>query len=452
MHLALRVAGAMVLLTTSTVGTARAATYGVQKWIPLTPPTGGFDFVDFEPIQRRVYVAHATTVAVVDPDKGMQVASLTSPAFNGLHGTAFSPDGKLAFVSSGGSNQALKVDLSNMMVVGMAATGANPDHILYDPFSNMVLTFNNGGASATVIDAATMAVTKTITFSAGSRPEVSVSDGQGKIYANLNGSNKLAQIDTATWTATEWALPAACAPTGIAMDIVGRRLFTACAGKLAITNADTGMAVGVPIPTGAGADGAAYDPTNKLVFTTNGGSGTLTVIKQMSADGYMFVEDAMTAAGCRTNAFDPMTHMIYSVCNHNGALSLAVIGSNGSTADAGVFAPSDAEAADAVPELEATDMTPPAVDSSTDAAGSMASNDSMDAGEMGSVDAGANGSGGTVGIGGGNNASGGTATKTGGGCTVAPGRRTGQAAGWLAIIALFTFATARLRRPRALDS
>jgi len=445
MHLALRVSGAMLLLTATTVGTARAATYGVQKWVPLTPPTGGFDFVSFEPTQRRVYVAHTTTVAVVDPDKGMQVASLTSAAFNGLHGTAFSPDGKFAFVSSGGNNQALKVDLTNMMVVGMAATGANPDHILYDAFSKMVLTFNNGGASATVIDAATMAVTKTIPFSAGSRPEVSVSDGQGKIYANLNGSDKLAQIDTATWTATEWALPAACAPTGIAMDIAGRRLFTACAGKLAITNADTGVAVGAPIPTGAGADGAAYDPTNKLVFTTNGGSGTLTVIKQMSADSYMFVEDATTAAGCRTNAFDPMTHMIYSVCNHNAVLSLAVIGSNGGPADAGVSAPSDAEAADAV--AAPTDATPPAEDSGTDAAGSPPSTGNMDAGEMGTADAGAASSSGTVGMGDGSDTSGGTATKTGGGCTVGPGRRPAQGAAF-AIIALVGLAIARPGRRR----
>jgi DNA-binding beta-propeller fold protein YncE len=434
----------MALLTTTTVGTARAATYGVHQWIPLTPPTGGFDFVNFEPTQRRVYVAHATTVAEVDPDKGMQVASLTSASFIGVHGTAFSPDGKFAFVSSGGSNQALKVDLSSMMVVGMAATGANPDHILYDPFSNTVLTFNNGGASATVIDAATMAVTKTITFSAGSRPEVSVSDGQGKIYANLNVSNKLAQIDTATWTATEWALPAACAPTGIAMDIAGRRLFTACAGKLAITNADTGVAVGAPIPTGAGADGAAYDPTNKLVFTTNGGSGTLSVVKQMSPDSYIFVEDAVTAAGCRTNAFDPTTHMIYSVCSHNGVLSLAVIGPNGSTADAGTSAASDAEAADAVPPT-AADATALPVDSSTDdAAGSTASAGSTDAGEMGTADAGAAGSSGTVGMAGGDNTSGGPTTKTGGGCTV--GQRSGQSAAWLAIVAVLAFATARLRR------
>ena len=443
MHLALRMAGAIALLTTTIAGTAHAATYGVQGWIPLMPPTGGSDFVTFEPTLRRVYVAHATTVAVVDPDKSMQVASLTSPAFNALHGTAFTPDGKFAFVSSGGGNQALKVDLSNMMVVGMAATGMNPDHILYDPFSKMVLTFNNGGASATVIDPATMAVTKTIAFSAGSKPEVSVSDGQGKIYANLNGSNKLAQIDTATWTATEWALPVACTPTGIAMDIAGRRLFTACAGKLAITNADTGVAVGAPIPTGAGADGAAYDPTNKLVFTTNGGSGTLTVIKQMNPDSYMAVEDAVTAAGCRTNAFDPMTHVIYSVCIHNAVLSVAVIGPNGSTADGGTSVASDAEAADAVP---ATDAAPPAVDSGAEAAGSTGTAGGMDEGGMGTADAGATGSSGTAGMGGGNNSSAGTTTKTGGGCTVDLGQRPGQSTGWLAIMAVVTFASARLRR------
>ncbi len=308
-------------------GVSHAAKYQVTKWIAVTPPTGGYDFLTFDPGKRLLYVAHATSVAVINPDMGSQVDSLTGTGVTGVHGAAISPDSKFAFITSGSGNKALKMDLATKMVVAMAPTGANPDHILYDAFSDKVITFNNSGASATVIDPATMMVVATVKFSTGAKPEVSVSDGAGKLYVNLDGIKKIAQIDTAAWTVKEWALPASCtASTGLAIDIAGHRLFTSCDGMLAVTNADTGAAVGQPIPTGAGADGAAYDPDNKLVFTTNGTSGNVTIIQQMSPDMYMKLEDVPTGTGCRTNAYDPKAHQIYSVCSRMGALSVAVIG------------------------------------------------------------------------------------------------------------------------------
>lgn len=323
-------------------GVAHAAKYQVIKWIPMMPPTGGYDFLTFDSGKRLLYVAHSTSVAVINPDMGSQVDSLTGAGLMGVHGAAISPDSKFAFISSGSGNKALKMDLATKMVVGSATTGANPDHILYDTFSDKVITFNNSGASATVIDPATMMVVATVKFSTGAKPEISVSDGAGKIYVNLDGIKKIAQIETTMWTAKEWALPATCtASTGLAIDVAGHRLFTSCNGLLAITNAETGAAVGQPIPTGMGADGAAYDPDNKLVFTTNGDSGNVTVIQQMTPDTYMKLEDVPTGMGCRTNAYDPKAHQVYTVCSRMGALSVAVIGqaaaggSDGGASDGG---------------------------------------------------------------------------------------------------------------------
>jgi len=47
------------------------------------------------------------------------------------------------------------------------------------------------------------------------------------------------------------------------------------------------------------------------VFSSNGQDGTLTVIKQDSADKYTVVENVKTEKSARTMALDPKTHKIY---------------------------------------------------------------------------------------------------------------------------------------------
>src|SRR5262249_15764078 len=93
-------------------------------------------------------------------------------------------------------------------------------------------------------------------------------------------------------------------PSGLAIDRVHHRLFSVCDGNvMAVTNAETGAQV-AQVPIGKGPDAAAYDEKRGLGFSSNG-EGTLTVIRQNSADKYSGLDTVKAQGGARPMALDP---------------------------------------------------------------------------------------------------------------------------------------------------
>ena len=62
--------------------------------------------------------------------------------------------------------------------------------------------------------------------------------------------------------------------------------------------------------TGDGADGAGFDNGVKTAYSSNG-EGTLTVIKELSANKFILTGNVVTKPGARTIAVDQDTHKIY---------------------------------------------------------------------------------------------------------------------------------------------
>ncbi len=74
-------------------------------------------------------------------------------------------------------------------------------------------------------------------------------------------------------------------------------------------NATNGKVV-TSFPTGDGADGAGFDKGLKTAYSSNG-EGTLTVIKELSADKFILIGNVVTKPGARTIAVDQKTHKVY---------------------------------------------------------------------------------------------------------------------------------------------
>jgi len=79
---------------------------------------------------------------------------------------------------------------------------------------------------------------------------------------------------------------------------------------MAVVNADSGKVVATP-PIGDDPDAAAFDPIAQFAFSSNGGSGNLTVIHEESPDRYSVVENVPTKKYARTMAFDFSTQNIF---------------------------------------------------------------------------------------------------------------------------------------------
>ena len=86
---------------------------------------------------------------------------------------------------------------------------------------------------------------------------------------------------------------------------------------MAVVNTDTGKVVATPA-IGEGPDAAGFDPELHLAFSSNGESGTLSVIREVSADKYQVVQTVQTVASARTMALDLKTHKIYLSSGQHG--------------------------------------------------------------------------------------------------------------------------------------
>ncbi len=283
-----------------------ADSYRVLQKIPIGGE-GGWDYLTMDSAARRLYVSHATHVVVVDVDAGKVVGDL--PDTPGVHGIALAPELGRGFISNGRGNDVTVFDLKTLKALDHVKTGQNPDAILYDAASRRVFTFNGRSSDVTAINAKTGAVEATIPV--GGKPEFSQADGKGKVYANIEDTSEIVEIDArALKVAKRYSLKPCEEPSGLAMDVKKRRLFSVCRNKImVVSDPDTGKILATPA-TGAGTDGAAFDPDRGLAFSSNGGDATLTVV---SAKGgkYEVVENAATQRGARTVTIDLKTHRLF---------------------------------------------------------------------------------------------------------------------------------------------
>jgi DNA-binding beta-propeller fold protein YncE len=269
---------------------------------------GGWDYLTFDSATRRLFISRATKVIVLDVDSGKSVGEI--PDTQGVHGIALAPEFGRGFTSNGRAGTVTIFDLKTLATIGTAQAGTNPDAIVYDPASRRVFAMNGRSSDSTAIDAATGKVAGTVALAG--KPEFAAADGAGHVYVNIEDKSELWEIDSQKLTVTaKWPLAPCQEPSGLAMDIARRRLFAGCDNKMmAVVNADTGKVVATP-PIGEGVDANAFDPGLSFAFSSNGGSGTLTVVHEDSPDKYSVLEDVVTQRGARTMALDPKTHEVY---------------------------------------------------------------------------------------------------------------------------------------------
>ena len=283
-----------------------AQQYRVSGRIPLDGE-GGWDYLAVDSVNGHLYVSHGTEVAVVDLASQKPMTKITG--MKRIHGIAVANDLNRGFISDGGDDVVVIFDLKSHSVLQKVATGKNPDGILYDPYSKRVFAFNGRSNDVTAIDAASGTVAGTVALDG--KPEFPVSDRKGNIYVNIEDKSEIVQLDPqALKTKKTWSLSPCQEPSGLAIDEETRRLFSVCSNKkMAIVNADSGQVVAT-VPIGDGPDAAAYDPGNKLAFSSNG-EGTLTVVRQGSLDKYTVLANVPTERSARTMALDTNTHKIY---------------------------------------------------------------------------------------------------------------------------------------------
>jgi YVTN family beta-propeller protein len=280
--------------------------FSILKTYHIASP-GGWDYIAVGPGNNRLYVSHGTQVNIVDETTGDSVGVIENT--QGVHGIAFDKSQGKGFTSNGRLNTVTVFDLKTNAVITQIPTGANPDAIMYEPFSKKIITCNGRSHNLTIIDPVNNKAVDSIAVDG--KPETAVSNDAGKIYVNIEDKSEIQEIDMKTFKVTHtWSLKPAEEPTGLAMDKKTNRLFAGCGNKLlAVVDATNGKVVQT-LPIGDGCDGVAFDPNTKNIFTSNG-EGTLSVYHETSADKFELVGNFPTKRGARTLAVNELKHLIY---------------------------------------------------------------------------------------------------------------------------------------------
>lgn len=265
--------------------------------------SGGWDYIAVN--NNKVYASHGTQVNILDEKTGDSIGVI--PNTTGVHGIAFDNDLNKGYTSNGRLNNVTVFDLTTNKVLSQIATGENPDAIFYDPYSKKVITCNGRSKNLSVIDPVTEKVVATIEV--GGTPEEAVSE-KGKLYVNLEDKSEIVAINANNFTVEHhWPLTPGEGPTGLKIDTKTRRLFAGCDKLLMVMDADNGKIIN-KVTIGQGCDGVAFDEKSKIIYTSNG-EGTITAIKEKSANDFELVENISSKRGARTIVLDEKNHTLF---------------------------------------------------------------------------------------------------------------------------------------------
>ena len=269
---------------------------------------GKWDYLTLDSAAQRLYIARGNRVMVMDAQTGKLVGEVTGA--NGAHRIVILPDQHQGYVTNGHANSVMPFDLATLKPLpAIAISGKGPDAMLFDHATAKLWTFNGHSNSASMIDPISKKETGTVALPG--KPEFAVTDDSGRIYVNLEDTAQIAEVDAkAGKVLATWPLAPCEGPTGLAIDVTHKRLFSVCANrKMVVLDATDGHRVSVQT-IGGDPDAAGYDAGTSSVFSSNA-DGTLTIIHQDDADRYAIVANLATAAGARTLAVDTGTHRVY---------------------------------------------------------------------------------------------------------------------------------------------
>lgn len=307
----LKTGSVMMLLAVASLISARptaaAEPYKVLDTTQLMG-RGGIDYVYADNDGRRVYVPRGPQTYVFDLDSHKLIGSITN--ISG-HGVAIDTQSRHGFSSSKPLGM---FDTETMQKVKSIDVEGRPDGILFEPLTRRIYVFSHQAPSITVIDPKDGAIVGTIDV--GGAMEQAQSDGQGKLYVDVEDQKKIAVIDVKTLKViTRYDLgEKAGEPGGLGLDVKNHILFAMCGepSVCVVLDADKGTILAT-LPIGNGTDGGGFNPNTMEAFSSQR-DGTLTIIKENSPTSFEVEQTVQTKPGCKTCSLDSKNNRIVLIC------------------------------------------------------------------------------------------------------------------------------------------
>jgi YVTN family beta-propeller protein len=274
--------------------TGQIALGGEAKW----------DFLFQDAKAQRLYVSHGSQTEVINTQTKTLLGTIVDTP--GVHGVATASDLGLGFTSNGRANTLTVFDLASLKTLSTIAVGANPDAIVYEPQSQRVLSFNGKSKDVSVVDAKTLKLVATVAVNG--KPEVAVVAPNGWVYFNIEDTREIAALNPLSAKVVLRKKLKNCeSPSGLAMDDQ-RRFYSVCENHKMVVSSALGEPLGEAM-IGEQPDGVAW--MDGAAFSSNGGDGTLSIVREVSPLHFETVATLPTALHAKTIASDPLTHTLY---------------------------------------------------------------------------------------------------------------------------------------------
>jgi len=291
--------------------------------------SGGIDYVYADGDGRRVYVPRGGQTFVFDLDNHKLIGSITN--ISG-HGVAIDAQSHHGFSSSKPLGM---FDTQTMQKIKSIDVEGRPDGILFEPFTKRVYVLSHQAPSITVIDPKDGSIVGTVDV--GGAMEQAQSDGQGRLYVDVEDEKKVAVVDVkALKVVTKYDLgDKAGEPGGLGLDVKNHILFAMCAnpGVCVVLDADKGTILAT-LPIGNGTDGGGFNPNTMEAFSSQR-DGTLTIIKERSPTDFVVDQTVQTKPGCKTSSLDMKTDRIVLICTERAPQAASATPTSPSDAPSG---------------------------------------------------------------------------------------------------------------------
>ena len=288
--------------------------YQVEK-IQLVGGDGGFDYVTADPDGRNLFVARsgpAGHIGVFNLDTLAQVGDIPGTS---AHGGAVDTATGHGFATS---KPVTMFDAKTFAIIKEIDVEGNPDGYLNDSYNHHFYVLSHSEPNITVLDDKDGSILGTIDI--GGAPEEAATDGQGKIYVDIENKAAIAVIDASTMKMVGRydvsSHGGGCA--GLALDAKNKILFAACRDKnnMIILSATDGHII-TDLPTGVGCDGVTFNPATMEAFSSQG-DGTITVVKENSPTDFAVEQTVFTPQRAKTITLDTKTGNLFLITAEYG--------------------------------------------------------------------------------------------------------------------------------------
>ena len=269
--------------------------------------SGGWDYVSIDQTARKLYISRGASIMSLDADTGK--ARLELAVTNRSHQIVPINGGAELLVTNSGDLTITIINAATGKTRITTHVSAGPDAALLEPTTGLVAVIGNRSGNVDLVDPKSGAFKGSITV--GGTLEYAATDGDGKVFVNVEDKGEIAAIDIKTRAViSRYKMPGCEEPAGLTYLPPSNLLLASCGNGVAKFVSASNGAVVQTLDIGKGSDAAFYDDVRKLAFVPAGHSGTLTVISVKGRTAKI-IETVITAKGARLGMVDSKTGNVY---------------------------------------------------------------------------------------------------------------------------------------------